>query len=449
MIEIPVDVQQERCRDSFTIPVIEPYGSPDPETADPLHLPRAHAYYIADAAATIAAARRPVILIGPGAARPAENYGSVKTWEVVTDIVERYRVPAAHTFMGKGVVDEAACPYVLPVAGMSQNPLDYDLFNRLFDASDLVITIGYDFHEFDCSVWNRFRGHRPNQQNIINISFLEPQVEPYYAPRHVLTGSIAGNLLHLRERMDEIEGSDRAAFGWRGSVWPEIPGMLREACGRELEQQRHDRSRIGIQDVISSLTRFRQAVREEYNRETIFISDVGLHKMWLARYLAAPRPGSVIVPNGFSAMGYAIPAAVAASFLHRRDEAFQEKMKELNPPAVCAVMGDGCFNMSGMEFSTAVRYGLPIIVCVIKDRQLGLISAKESARFGDRTKETLDLPDIDYAAMARAMGGIGLKVPEHDLDGCLDDAFQETERPTLLEISLDQSAVRFSALKTS
>lgn len=453
LIEIPVDVQKSRCHEAFAVPVIDPYGYPDDETGDPLHLPRASVASLAQAAAALAEAKRPVLLIGPGAARPAENQGQVQTARALTALAEAFRIPVAHTFMGKGVVDEQRGELVMPVAGSSQSDMDLDLFNRLFDASDLVLTVGYDFHEFDAQVWNRFRGHRPNQQNIIHISFLEPQVETYYAPRFVFTGSIAGNVHGLLQACKALEAEGGATgdgagrrFPWRAGPWSRLPMLLRKQLAEEARGLDRGTGRIGPQDLIQTILRFEARLLEESGRNLLLISDTGLHKMWLARHFPSARPNGVLIPNGFSPMGYAIPAAIGAAFLHKQDEAFRRKLQGAPPPVVLAVIGDGCFRMSGLEFGTAVRYGLPILVVVVDDAELGLISAKERASYGTRTARALDLPACDYAAMARAMGGIGYAVPGRELRGCLDDGAAEPTRPTLIHLKMDQGKIGFDRI---
>ena len=446
-IEIPVNIQQERCRDSFAIPMIEPYGNPDPETADPLRLPRAPMDSILQAAEAIANARRPVMLIGPGATRPAENQGALRTSRVLNEMIHRYKIPVVHTFMGKGVVNERECPYVLPVAGTSQKDLDLDLFNRVFDASDLVITVGYDFYEFDCKIWNRFRGVKDNQMNIVSITYLEPQIEAFFAPRYFLTGSIAGNVKALLLQMDALDRGSKKHFPWRGTVWERIPRMLRKQLAEEIQNLPLTSGRLSPGDVIRELIAFSERVRSEMDREVLLISDVGLHKMWLARYYPAPHPDSTLIPNGFSPMGYAIPSAIGAALLHTGDEVFRKKRGNELPPVIVAVVGDGGFRMSGMEFATAVQNKLAIIVVLIRDNKMGLVAFKENLAYGNETSDANDLPAADYAAMARAMGGRGMKVPERDLAGCLQDAAMSVNIPTLIDVATDQSTADFSCIQ--
>ncbi len=445
VLEIPVDIQRQRCSGPFSVPIIKPYEYPDPRTFDPLQLPQAGELVIQEAALALARAKRPVIIVGPGATRPAENQGELQISLVLREFVERLKIPVTHTFMGKGVVDETSCEYVLPVAGGTQNDTDYDLFNSIFDASDLIITVGYDFHEFDCRVWNRFRGSEENQANIINISYIAPQVEAFYLPRWVLSGSLAYNLEALKKHGLALL-YEQGSFHWHKSGWLSIGPVLNELLKEERDAIVDSRGNHFIRDVIRHLKSLEGKLLKDENRRTLFISDTGLHKMWLSRYLKASRPDSFLVPNGFSPMGYAIPAAVGASFLFYEDEVFnRKKLKEVQP-LVVSIMGDGCFRMSAFEISTAVHYHLPIVFILINDNNLGLIEAKERNSYGTATSEALNLPVTDYLKIAEGMGANAVSTDLHNLKRNIREASSLKNKPTVIVLEMEQENVHFSCI---
>ena len=95
----------------------------------------------------------------------------------------------------------------------------------------------------------------------------------------------------------------------------------------------------------------------------VLVSDVGAHKLWIARLFQAERPNTCIISNGFAAMGIALPGAIAAKL------ALPERR-------VVAVSGDGGFLMNSQELETAVRLGLAITVLVLRD--LGRVHTGQS-----------------------------------------------------------------------
>ena len=91
--------------------------------------------------------------------------------------------------------------------------------------------------------------------------------------------------------------------------------------------------------------------------EDIVISDVGAHKLWLARLFPCYQPNTCIISNGFAAMGIAVPGAIAAKLVYPNRR-------------VVAVTGDGGFLMNSQELETAVRLGTGFVTLVLNDRDL-------------------------------------------------------------------------------
>ena len=100
-------------------------------------------------------------------------------------------------------------------------------------------------------------------------------------------------------------------------------------------------------------------LRRALAAEDILISDVGAHKLWIARSYPCVQPNTCIISNGFAAMGIAVPGAIAAKLL------FPQRK-------VVAVTGDGGFLMNAQELETAVRLRLPIITVICNDGGYGL-----------------------------------------------------------------------------
>jgi acetolactate synthase-1/2/3 large subunit len=129
--------------------------------------------------------------------------------------------------------------------------------------------------------------------------------------------------------------------------------------------------------------------------DDLVISDVGAHKLWVATRLAARRPNTVIISNGFAAMGIGLPGAIAATLAQpgRR---------------VVTVTGDGALLMNVQELETAVRLGLAFVVLIFRDDGYGVIRWKQQRQFG-RTAG-VEFGNPDFVALARAFGCEGVKI---------------------------------------
>ncbi len=157
----------------------------------------------------------------------------------------------------------------------------------------------------------------------------------------------------------------------------------------------------------------------------VVTTDAGNFAGWIARGYRFRRPGTFLGPTS-GAMGYALPAAIAAS-LWAPDR------------AVVAVAGDGGFAMTMSELETAVRLRLPVIAVVFDDRRYGMI--RDHQVHGGHGTVATDLGDIDFAAVARGLGARGVTVErDADLAGAMTDAVRSGE-PTVIHLLLDRAWV--------
>jgi acetolactate synthase I/II/III large subunit len=134
-------------------------------------------------------------------------------------------------------------------------------------------------------------------------------------------------------------------------------------------------------------------------KDAIVTLDAGNHTGWPMRYLSFGRPGRLVGPTS-GAMAYSVPAAVAASLVHR-------------DRVVIGCVGDGGFQMSGQEFATAVQHGGAPIILLFNNKSYGTIRMHQEREHPARVVGT-DLVNPDFAAMARAMGGHGETVTRTD-----------------------------------
>ena len=309
-----------------------------PADAVPLKRQQMHEVYaapthIAAAGKIISEAKNPVILAGAGAVR-----GHAAA--AVTELADRLHIPVVNTMMAKGIIpmDDK---YSLWTIGIPQK----DYVNQLFDRADVVIAIGYDIVECAPAKW----GARENM-TIVHIDSAPADVNKRYQPAVEVVGNISESLYEI------LRCAHRTGE-------PEFALALRQTMVAEHEAMAADDS------CPMKPARILADVRKVMGRDDIVVSDVGAHKMWIARHYDCYEPNTCLISNGFASMGFSIPGAFAAKLL------YPEKK-------VLAVCGDGGFMMNSQELETAVREHVPFVTLIWEDSSYGLIKWKEQDQFG-------------------------------------------------------------------
>jgi len=162
--------------------------------------------------------------------------------------------------------------------------------------------------------------------------------------------------------------------------------------------------------------------RQVLGPEDILLTDVGAHKMWAARYYHCHEPNTCLIPNGFCSMGFCLPGAVAASFVHpdRR---------------ILGIAGDAGFLMNSQEMETARRYDRNFTIMIWEDFEYGLIAWKQWDTFGRHTD--LKFGNPDWVQLAQAFGWNGYRCDNSkDLRATLEESF-EANGPSLVVVPID------------
>ncbi|WP_009633915.1 acetolactate synthase large subunit [Synechocystis sp. PCC 7509] len=315
---------------------------------------------ITAAAAAISEAKNPLILVGNGAIRANAS-------EILTKFATELNIPVVNTFMGKGVI-----PYTHPLALWTMGLQQRDYINCGFDNTDLVIAIGYDLIEYSPKKWNP-QAHIP----IIHINAMSAEIDSSYVPIVEVVGDISDSLEEILHRVDRQGKPEPYAL------------QLRADIRADYEEYANDSGfPIKPQKLIYDL-------RQVMGPEDIVISDVGAHKMWLARHYHCDRPNTCLISNGFAAMGIAIPGAVAAKLVYPDRK-------------VVAATGDGGFMMNCQELETALRVGTPFVTLIFNDGGYGLIEWKQQNQFGSSSYVHFGNPD--FVKFAESMGLKGYRV---------------------------------------
>lgn len=319
---------------------------------------------IQQAAELVQKAENPLLLVGNGAVRS-------RATKYIEAFVERHKIPVVNTFMAKGVIpfyNEMA----VGTAGLQKG--DYE--NGGFQQADVVICVGFDMVEYHPHLWNPKREH-----TIIHIDTKKSEVDNRYIPDIELIGNIGPNLRALGEAIAEPIESTQIEF------------KLRKALIEEMNRcRKSDAWPMLPQKIIWDL-------RTAMNSDDIAISDVGAHKMWMARMFRCDQPNTCIISNGFAGMGIAVPGAIAA--------------KLANPDkAIVAVTGDAGFMMNSQEIETALRCNTPVVILIWNDSQYGLIEWKQQRRFG--RSAYIDFKNPNFVDYAKSFGAEGVRIESAD-----------------------------------
>jgi acetolactate synthase-1/2/3 large subunit len=178
-------------------------------------------------------------------------------------------------------------------------------------------------------------------------------------------------------------------------------------------------------DDTNGLIRPQKAIwdaRQVMGPHDVLLSDVGAHKMWIARYYQCHEPNTCLIPNGFCSMGFALPGAIAAK-------------RALPDRRVMAICGDAGFLMNVQEMETAVRIGSDVVVMIWEDHEYGLIAWKQQNEFGRHTDLSFGNPD--FVTLAESFGWNGYRVEKSvELRSTLETAFR-ARGPSLVAIPID------------
>ena len=381
-LELPDDVMEA-----------EVVGTPVPRRPSPLVEPLAAELH--RAAELLQSCERPVVLAGNGVVRQ-------QAAPELRRFCEQTGLNVITTFMGKGVTD-ADDPHTLFTAGLRAQ--DYP--KGFMGKADLVVCVGYDLVEWAPANWNPRADRR-----IICIDTVAAEIDEHYVPDVELTGGLGTILTHLGNLVSAKPPARLAAPPYR------------ELFQIALEQGSDDSFPVKPQRVLRDL-------REIMAPDDVLISDVGAHKLWISRLWPAHQPNTVLISNGAAAMGFAVPAAIAAKLVLPRER------------HVVTISGDGGFLMNVQELETAKRLGLAIVNLVWTDSAFGVIELHQMRKFGRLAGTKFTNPDL--VALAESFGIAGLRVESaDDLVPTLRRAF-ELDTSCVVEIPIDyRENVRFS-----
>ena len=319
----------------------------------------------AEAAAEIVSAERPLVIVGGGVI-------SAGTSAEVTAFIEKYHLPVVHTLMGRGAV-ASTHRQMLGFAGMHGEKAA----NYAIGAADLVIALGSRFADRQTGNLSKYTANR---------KFIHIDIDPAEIDKNIENSlGLAGDMRTiLGLLMRQAPKSNLAAWWEQIRTWQE-----------EYDYDYH----VGRLTVPWALN---QVAQNTTGKAYAYATDVGQHQMWAALHLRVEEPRTWLTSGGLGTMGYGLPAAMGAQI------AWGDQRRVIH------ITGDGSIKMTGNEFYTIARLGLPVISIIANNRSLGMIRQLQKVLYEERYIACELDHEMDYVKYAESFGikAIGVSTQE-------------------------------------
>ena len=348
-IEFPENIASRQLNES--IPVLKNYS---------VRRPAPDSQAISLAIQLLKQSKKPLIIAGNGVIRTEAS-------EALTEFSTQFQIPVSCTFMGKGAISDR---HPLSLGSIGLGFKDYVI--EATEAADLIICIGFDIVEHDPAIWNP-----QGKKRIIHIDLESAEVDLHYNPEIEVLGDLTTTLQEITNGMQGITPYLDFTLSTRSLISKSIQSFTLD----------DDSTEFNAPGVIN-------AIRDILPDNGLLISDVGSHKMWIARNFKTYIPNGCIISNGLATMGIALPGGIAANLV------------DSHRPVVC-LMGDGGAMMNIQELETAKRLGISCTFIILNDNNYGLITWKqemsEDKSFGTK------LGNPNFVQLAESFGIDGYK----------------------------------------
>jgi len=330
-------------------------------------------------------ARYPLVAIGL-------TMNRARATRELREFTNKHQLPVVTTLMAKGHVEEKDS-LLVGVVGRARR----DIVAEYYKPADLVIAIGYDPVEFNYEDWMR------KDLPLIHIDTVPADIASDYSVPCQVIGDI-------REILKNLSKMSRLQHQW------------------DLEALRVHRQKL-YRALTPAQANFSPhnallAMREVLRSDGLLVADVGAHTHIIGQLWDSRGPGNFLVSNGWSSMGFGIPAAIAVKLL-------------LPERPVVACVGDGGFLMMVGEINTAVRLRLPVVFVVFRDRFLSLIKVKQRRK--EFHEYGVELFSSNYCSSDNFFGAkVVVAREEEDFRSALKRGLEGSE-PLIIEAVVDPS----------
>ncbi len=394
LVDVPKDIQQARCDEPFPSKMSRRGYRPDnePDVQDIERLAKA-----------IAAARRPMFLVGGGVV------GGDASAEFAA-VAIKSGVPVASTLMGLGAFPGSE-PLALGMMGMHGTVAA----NRAASVCDLIVSVGARFDDRVTGKVSTFAPHAKKGHIDIDPSAIGKTV--------LVDFPVVGHVkIVLRKLLEAVEPVARPEWLAQVTDWKTNSPPTYDRASRELLPQY-------VIEQIAAVT----------HGDATIVTDVGQHQMWAAHYYPYSKPRSFITSGGLGTMGFGLPAAIGVKAA-RRDQ------------PVVLVSGDGSIQMNFQELVVAVEHDLPVVVVILNNGYLGLVRqwqemlykeeysgvrlGRDARHNNERIPAKVQTPGPyrpDFVKLADAHGALGLRVTGRDEVAPALDKALSCGRPAVIE----------------
>jgi acetolactate synthase-1/2/3 large subunit len=381
VVGLPEDVLDEETG----APDVGPLEVPSPAPAE------AELVWLRD---LLAVAERPLVIVGEGGWNEA-------TSRDLTAFCKANELPVAASFRCQDYVDNRSRIY----AGHLTIGADPKLVERVRGA-DFVLAVGR-LGDITTQGFTLLDAPVP-RQTLVYVHPDDEELRRIYEPEL----AIASTLPALAASLRKLEPVDPSA-------WRDWTASARADYLANLRHRRPSGNGVDLGGVMAFL-------RKRLPRDAILTSGAGNFTVWAHRFYEFSRYGTQLAPQS-GAMGYGVPAAVAAKAVH------PDRL-------VVCLAGDGDFLMSGQELATAVQYELPVVVLVVNNGMYGTIRMHQERLYPGRVVGT-DLVNPDFVAYAESFGAFAELVQENDGVASAFERAVESGRPAVLELRVDPEAI--------
>lgn len=385
LLDIPMNIQ----RAEIDVDQLAGFEQPEPTLEDPCEI-------AATIAQALKSAKRPAFLIGNGLTTQAA--------QVLRGLAAKHRIPVITSLLGRRLLsteDEVNFGFLGGAYGHREANL------IAAKKSDLLVCLGI-------SMVTRQTGVKVDQfATNAKVLWVDVDQTAFARTFGAQTTTVLGN---ANEAIEQLAAHDLGSFeDWFGVC---------ATCKKELrafDQTLPERKPNHLVQQISQHLGHCAAV----------VSDVGQHMMWVGQSFQASDQQTMLYSGGHGAMGYALPAAIGAHY-------------RLNAP-VCAVAGDGAFQMNPQELAWVAREDLPIVYVVLNNHSLGMVRVQQKMYFNSEfegTSEGFHYSACNAADVARAYGIPAVRISEDDP---LDAVAEQLQKPGpfVLEVMLDQDSFAY------
>jgi acetolactate synthase-1/2/3 large subunit len=383
LIDVAKDVQQAAIEWEYDDrPITLPGYRPDlrPLTKD-----------MERAAEMIQSAKRPIILAGHGVTMS-------RSMQELLEFAEKTRTPVAMTLLGIGGFP-ASHPLNLGMMGMHGEAW----VNHAIQQSDLVLAMGMRFSD---RVTGRLETYAAGAKKI------HFEIDPSEVNKNVQVDlALIGDLKEtLAQLLPHVSTKDHAEW------LAHIDDLRGDSAVRDI-QRLPDTGHLYAAHVINDLWRHTKG-------EALVVTDVGQHQMWTAQYYRHEKPYTFVSSGGLGTMGFALPAAIGASIARPEAE-------------VWAIAGDGGFQMTAAELSTAAQERVKVNVAILNNGYLGMVRQWQEF-FYDKRYAATPMKSPDFVKLAEAHGLTGLRVSKRgDVQTAIEKA-RETEGTVVIDFRVEK-----------